>query len=148
MKIVLLKDVAKIGKAGDVKEVSDGYAKNFLIARGFAAVATNKLLSQLEAKKKEIENKKEAELLKTKELAGKLNNLEIKVPLKIGEDGKSFGSVTIAKIISAVKKAGFDIEKSQVDLEENIKTLGTHDVRLNLGHGVIATIKVVSEAEK
>lgn len=148
MRVVLLRDVVKIGKAGDVKEVSDGYAKNFLIARGFAAVATGKLLNQLEAKKKEIENKKEAELLKIKELAGKLNNLEIMVPLKMGEDGKSFGSVTVAKIISAVKKAGFDIEKSQIDLEENIKTLGVHNVKLNLGHGVIATIKVISEAEK
>lgn len=148
MKIVLLRDVEKIGKVGDIKEVSDGYAKNFLIPRGFASIATNKLLNQIETKKKEIENKKEAELFKIKELAEKLSNLEIKVPLKMGEDGKPFGSVTVMKIISAVKKEGFDIEKSQVDLEENIKTLGVHNVKLNLGHGVIATIKVISEAEK
>lgn len=148
MKIVLLKDVASLGKAGDIKDVSDGYAKNLLIPKKLAVVATDKILNQVELNKKEVERKKQEEIDKAKELGEKLNGLEVKVPLKAGEDGKPFGSVTVIKIIAALKKAGFDIEKNQVDLEENIKTLGVHNVRLGLGHGVHATIKVVAETEK
>ena len=83
-----------------------------------------------------------------KALGEKLNGLEIKVPLKAGEDGKPFGSVTVIKIREALKKAGFDIEKSQINLDENIKTLGSHSVKLSIGHGVEATIKVAAETEK
>lgn len=148
MKIVLLRDVESLGKAGDIKDVSDGYAKNLLIPKKLAVVATGKILSQVETGKKQIEKKKQEEINKSKELGEKLNGLEIKVPLKAGEDGKPFGSVTVIKIQTAIKKAGFDIEKSQVNLDENIKTLGSHNVKLNLGHGVEAIIKVVAESEK
>lgn len=148
MKIILLKDIEKIGKRGDTKEVSDGYAKNFLIPQKLAAVATTDILKKIEKEKKESENKVQGELVKLRETAEKLNGLEVKVPLKIGEDGKPFGSITIIKIISALKKSGFDIEKSQVDLEENIKSMGVQDVKLKLGHGIEATIKVSGEVEK
>lgn len=148
MKIVLLKDVPSLGKAGDIKDVSDGYAKNLLIPKKLAVIATNKILGQVEANKKEVERKKQEEIDRAKGLGEKLNGFEVKVPLKAGEDGKPFGSVTVIKIQSALKKAGFDIEKSQIDLEENIKTLGAHNVKLNLGHAVHAMIKVVAETEK
>lgn len=148
MKIVLLKDVKNIGRAGDIKEVSDGYAKNFLIPQKMAVLATVQILSRIEAERKSLEHKKESEAGAAKELGEKLNGFEVKVPLKAGEDGKPFGSVTVTKIISALKKANFDIDKFQVDLKENIKTLGSHNVKLDLGHGVEATIKVVAEAEK
>lgn len=148
MKIVLLKDVTGLGKAGDIKDVSDGYAKNLLIPKKLAVVATVKILSQVETNKKEVERKKQEEIDNTQKLGEKLNGFEVKVPLKAGEDGKPFGSVTVIKIIAGLKKAGFDIEKNQVDLEENIKTLGAHDVKLNLGHGIHATIKVIAETEK
>lgn len=148
MKIVLLKDVAKIGRSGDIKEVSDGYARNFLIPNKLAALATSSILGKIEAEKKSKEHKEVEETNKAKVLADKLKSIEVKVPLKAGEDGKPFGSVTTTKIIASLKKAGFDIEKSQVLLEDNIKTLGAHDVKLNLGHGISATIKVVAESEK
>jgi len=148
MKIVLLKDVEKLGKLGDIKDVSDGYAKNFLFPKGLAGLATSKLLGQIEVKKKEAENKIQKELAIIKDQADKINGIEVRVPLKIGEDGKSFGSVTVTKIISAVKKAGFDIDKSRIDLKDSIKTLGSHNVRLDFGHGIEATIKYFSESEK
>lgn len=148
MKIVLLQDVEKLGKLGDIKDVSDGYAKNFLLPRGLAGLATGKLLGQIEAKKKEAENKRQKELAIIRDQADKFNGIEVKVPLKIGEDGKPFGSVTVTKIISALKKAGFDIDKSQIDLKDSIKTLGSHNVKLDFGHGIEATINVVSESEK
>lgn len=148
MKIILLKDIQKLGKRGDIKEVSDGYAKNLLIPQKLAAVATSDILKKIEKEKKESENKAQEELAKLREAAEKLNGFEVKVPLKMGEDGKPFGSITVIKIVSALKKAGFDIEKSQVDLEENIKSMGANDVKLKLGHGIEATIKVSGEAEK
>lgn len=148
MKIVLLKDVKNIGKMGDIKEVPDGYAKNFLIPQKSAALATAQLLARIESDKKAIERKKNDEISQAKELGEKLKGLEIKVPLKTGGDGKPFGSVTVTKVISSLKKAGFDVDKSQVLLDENIKTLGSHNVKLNLGHGVEATIKIVAEVEK
>lgn len=147
MKIILLKDVEKLGRAGDVKDVSDGYAKNLLIPKELAVIATEKLLNQLEIKKRGVENEKQKELGKLQELAGKLKGLEIKLSLKAGEDGKPFGSITPSKIISGLKKSGLDIEKSQIDLKENIKTLGSHSVKLNLGYGVESNIKVVAEKE-
>lgn len=147
MKVILLKDIEKLGRAGDIKEVSDGYAKNLLIPRGLAAIATSRLLSRIEIEKRETENKKQKEILKLKELAEKLNSLEIKIPLKAGDDGKSFGSITSTKLVSAFKKAGFDIDKSQIEMKENIKTLGLHNVKLNLGYGVEPVIKVIAESE-
>lgn len=148
MKIILLKDVQKIGKRGDIKEVSDGYAKNLLIPQKLAAVATANILNKIEKETKEAEKKAQEELAKLKEMADKLNGFEVKVPLKMGEDGKPFGSITVIKIVSALKKAGFDIEKSQVDLEENIKSMGVRDVKLKFGHNIETTIKVSAEAEK
>lgn len=148
MKIILLKDVEKLGKRGDIKEVSDGYAKNLLIPQKMAAIATSDILKKIEKEKKEAENKVQGELSKLKGVAEKLNGFEVKIPLKMGEDGKPFGSITVIKIISALKKSGFDIEKSQIDLEENIKTMATQDVKLKFGHGIEAVIKVSAEAEK
>lgn len=148
MKIVLLKDVESLGRAGDVKDVSDGYAKNLLIPKKLAVVATEKMLSQVEAGKKQVEVKKQEEVDRVKVLGEKLNGFEINVPLKAGEDGKPFGSVTVIKIQAALKKAGFDVEKNQINLDENIKTLGSHKVKVSLGHGIDATIKVSAETEK
>lgn len=148
MKIILLKDIQKLGKRGDIKEVSDGHAKNLLIPQKLAAVATADILKRIEKENKEAEKKAQEELAKLKEMAEKLNGFEVKVPLKMGEDGKPFGSITVIKIISVLKKAGFDIEKSQIDLEENIKSMGSRDVKLKFGHGVETMIKVSGEAEK
>lgn len=148
MKVVLLQNVANIGKKGDIKEVSDGYAKNFLIPQKLAVLATTQILGRIEAEKKALEHKKEVAAGHAKEIGEKLNGFEVKVPLKAGEDGKPFGSVTVTKVISALKKAGFDVEKSQVLMKENIKTLGAHNIKIDLGHGVEATVKVVAEAEK
>lgn len=147
MKIILLQDIKALGKKGDTKEVPDGYGRNFLIPRKLAALATPFIVNQIAIKKKQEEEQKQEEAIKARELAIKLKGQEIKVPIKAGENGKAFGSVTASKIVSALKKAGFDINKSQIVLEHAIKTLGVHNVEIDLGNSVKTEIKVIVEAE-
>lgn len=143
----MLQDIKTLGKRGDIKNVNDGYARNFLIPQKLAALATLSIISQMESKKKQEEKIKQEEMKKTEELSAKLKAVELKISLKAGLDGKSFGSVTAVKIISALKKSGFDIDKSQILLERPIKTLGTHNVQIDLGNDVKTGMKITVEPE-
>lgn len=142
MKVILLADVKKVGKKGEIKEVSDGYARNFLIARNLAVMASKDSLKVLD-KEKEAEAQKQAELKKeAEELASKMENmtLEFKVNAK---NGVVFNSVSTKQIQDALRKQGIVIDKRKIIDHEPITSLGYNRVKIELYKGVIGTIKVL-----
>ena len=142
MKVILLADVKKVGKKGEIKEVSDGYARNFLIARHLAVMASNDSLKVLD-KEKDAEAQKQAELKKeAEELASKMENmtLEFKVNAK---NGVVFNSVSTKQIQDALRKQGIVIDKRKIIDHEPITSLGYNRVKIELYKGVIGTIKVL-----
>ena len=142
MIIILLKDVENIGKKYEVKEVKDGYARNFLIPQGLAKLATKQNLKKLELQK-EIEGKEAEDGLKEiQSLASEIDGQEVIITVKIGEEGQLFESITPQKILEGLKKLGFDIKKRQIELQEQIKTLGEFPVKIKLEHNLEAEITV------
>ena len=151
MKVLLIKDVKSLGKAGDVKEVKDGYGRNFLIAKGFAKLATDEVIKEYQEKKAKEEKEKEEELKRLKELAKKLDKLEIVITKKAGENGHIFGAVTKDEIAEALKKQhNIEIDKKHITdkKEKAIKSIGEHEVDLKLGNGIHATLHVDVVGEK
>ncbi|MEE8588252.1 MAG: 50S ribosomal protein L9 [Sulfurimonadaceae bacterium] len=148
MKVLLIKDVKGLGKAGEVKEVKDGYGQNFLVGKGLAKVATNEVLKKhASAERKKAENEAQ-EIEGLKELAEKLDKLKVTVSKKLGNTGHLFGSVTKDEIAHALKdQHGIEIDKKHINHKEAIKITGTHDLDFKLGHGMHATIhlEVVGE---
>ena len=142
MKVILLADVKKQGKKDQIINVSDGYAKNFLIKNGLAVQATEtstkRLEKELDIKKKE----EEANIEACKELAEKLKNKEIIIKVKTGEKDKVFGTVSSKQICEELKKMGFEIDKKKINVTYPLDTLGTHIVKLNLHKKVEGEIKV------
>lgn len=142
MRIILLKDVENIGKKYEVKEVKDGYARNFLIPQGLAEPATEQSLKKLELQKEIEEKEAEEELKKIQALASNINGQEVAITVKIGEENQLFESITPQKILEGLKKLGFDIKKRQIELAEPIKTLGEFPVKIKLEHNLEAEITV------
>ena len=139
--------MSALGKKGDIKNVPDGYARNFLLKRELAITATEEAMSELERQKTSDQRKKEKELAQLRELSKKLNGLTLKTTLKLGERGDAFGSVSQTKIISFLEEKGFHIGKSNIVLEHPIKTLGEHKVKIKLEHGLEVEIKLTIEKE-
>ncbi|MCM1370738.1 MAG: 50S ribosomal protein L9 [Clostridium sp.] len=145
MKVVFLKDVKGQGKKGEIKNVSDGYANNFLIKQNYAVPATKtsiKILEEQNEQEKinEIQKRKECEELKTK-----IENLKIKIPVTTGKEDKVFGSVSTKSIIAELKQKKIDIDKKQLKLDIPLSTLGFHKVEINLYKDInaILTIELV-----
>ncbi|SHH19937.1 50S ribosomal protein L9 [Thermosipho atlanticus] len=143
MKVVLLKDVHKIGKKGEVKNVSDGYARNYLIPKKLAVEATPEILKKLELEKQR-QLEKEKELKKeSQELLKQFQKQLYKIEVKAGGSGKLFGALTSADIANAVfKKTGKYVDKKWIVLDKPIKKLGLYDVTVKLPGGVSGIIKV------
>jgi len=148
MKVILLKDVKKIGKKYEVKEVKDGHARNFLIPQGLVKQATSEALDWL-AVQKEIEEKKAEEgLKKTQDTASKIDGLELVIPVKVGEKDELFEKITAQKIAEKMEESGFEIKKSQVLLPEPINELGEFTVKIKFEHNLEPEIKVIVTEEK
>lgn len=148
MKVVLLQDVEKLGKKYEVKEVKDGYARNFLLPKGLVKLATKEALKWLETQK-EIEVKKaEIELKKVQELASVIDGQEVVIPVKIGSEGQLFESVTLQKIFDRLKELGFEVKRNQIALAEPIKGLGEFPIKIKFNHNLEAEIKVIITEEK
>ncbi|AAM25879.1 MULTISPECIES: 50S ribosomal protein L9 [Caldanaerobacter] len=147
MKVILVKDVKNVGKAGEVVNVSDGYGRNYLIPKGLAIEATESNLKMLNEKKKAEERKRQQELEQAKELAQKLSKVGVTLKVKAGENGKLFGSVTSKDVEEALKEKGFEIDKKKIVLPENIKTTGTYYAEIKLYQGVTAKVQVDVVAE-
>ncbi|MFV9568765.1 50S ribosomal protein L9 [Thermoanaerobacter mathranii] len=147
MKVILVKDVKNIGKAGEIVNVSDGYGRNYLLPRGLAIEATESNIKVLNEKKKAEEKKRQQELEEAKKLAQDLSNISLVLKVKAGENGKLFGSVTSKDVEKALKEKGFDIDKKKISFDESIKTTGTYYVDIKLYQGVTAKVKVDVVAE-
>lgn len=141
MQVIFLKDLKGQGKKGEIKTVSDGYAKNFLIAKGYAVKKTETSLNILEKQNDEAK-KKDDELRKNaKELANKLSKLTIEFKVKCGKNGKIFGSISSKQIKEKLNELGIDIDKKQI-VTEIINTMGYHNVNLDLYKDIKGILKV------
>jgi large subunit ribosomal protein L9 len=143
MRVVLRADVGGVGKKGDILDVADGYARNYLIAKGMAFRATDGVVSQAQAMRRarDLKDARDREAAET--IARKLVPTVIRVPAKAGAEGKLFGSVTTTDLVSAVsQQAGVDLDRRRVHLDEPIKTLGTHTVPVKLHSDVEFPITV------
>lgn len=147
MKIILLQDVQKLGHKYDIKDVSDGYARNFLIPNKLAESATENALSRLQKTKEQGAAKAEGELRKMQAVAGKIDGLEMEIKEKMAEDGTLFGSIGAQKIADKLKEAGLEVNKSQIKLGKPIKEKGEYEVKIDFGHNLESQIKVIVIAE-
>lgn len=144
MKIILLQDVKNLGKKGEVKEVAEGYARNFLFARKLAEVATQSGVKNVEIAKKQQIEKDQIDLQKTQELAEQLEGKAITIFAK-DKDGKLFGSVQAKSIVKELEKENIFISEKSVVLENPIKELGEYEVKIELDHKIEAMISVIIE---
>lgn len=142
MKIILRQDFEQLGKLGDLVEVKDGFARNFLIPRKIGYVATKGNLKTLEEEKKQHSDREKKELHQAEKLAAELEKTSVTLKMKVGEDEKLFGSVTSQMIADALKEHGLTVDKRTVQLEESIKALGIYTVDIRLAAGVTAKVKV------
>lgn len=143
MKVILVDDVKKLGKKGDVVNVADGYARNFLIPRGLAVEATPGRMKELQKQKEKESELRAQEEKQARELAGKLENIKVTIPVKVGEAGKLFGAVSNKDIVEVLnKKHNIKLDKKKVILKEPIKSLGTYPVTIKLHPKVQAKLDV------
>ncbi|HPV62471.1 MAG TPA: 50S ribosomal protein L9 [Fervidobacterium sp.] len=146
MKVVLLQDVPKLGKRGQIVTVSDGYARNFLIPKGVVKEATDAVLKELEMQREEERKRHEALRKANEELLAELHKYVFKVQAKAGEGGKLFGSLTNANIAEEISKViGRDFDKRWIILDAPLKSTGLYDVTVKLPGGVSGKIKVEVE---
>ena len=148
MQVILLKDIDKVGKKFEVKEVKDGYARNFLIPQGLAKPATKEALLWLETQKGIVEKKAEDELKEIQQVASAIDDQEVMIQVKVGDDDQLFESITPQKITEKLKEAGFEIKKSQIQLSEPIKEVGEFPVKIKFEHNLEAEIKVIVTKEE
>jgi len=142
MKVLLKADVPKIGKKGELLEVKEGYARNFLFPNGLAVEASGGTLKQYEEEKKAGERRKAKEKEEARLLGEKLKGITITLRHKAGDEGRLFGSITSAEIAEAVKQKGFDIEKKQIHLDEPIRLVGKHEAKVKLHTDVTVSLNV------
>ncbi len=147
MKIILLKDVAKIGRKGEIKEVSDGFAKNFLIAKKLATVATAEVQAKIAKETKEAKERDTRQASKMTELQSELQKRTFTVHVKTGDKGQIFGGAHEKDIVAAINaKMGTHFDKHTIQLKHPLKTLGEHTVTVKLGHGQETQTKIKLEA--
>lgn len=147
MKVILLQDFKGQGKKGEVVDVNEGYARNFLIKKGLAEIATASKLNDLTQKKSAADFHKSEEIKATKLLAEQIKGKAFTVKIKAGQNGKVFGSVTGGNIADALTAAGYNVDKKKIILPQPIKTLGTYNIDLKLMEGITSKIVVVVVAE-
>ena len=142
MRVILRKNIEKLGKAGDVVEVKNGYARNFLFPQNLALPSTPGNLKRVEDEKRVLMKKQEKIKEEAENLAKKLEKKSITIPVQVGEKEQMFGSVTAQDIANVLKQEGFSIDKNQIDLSEPIKSLGIYNVKINIHPGVTPVIRV------
>ncbi|MDP4174371.1 MAG: 50S ribosomal protein L9 [Bacteroidota bacterium] len=141
MKVILRKNFEQLGQIGDIVDVKDGFARNFLIPRNIAFAAQKGNMKALEEEKKQLAKKKVKELQAAEKLAGELEKISVTIPVKVGEEDKIFGTVTNQMIADAIKEKGYDIDKRRIEIVEPIKSLGIYSVNIKLHPTVTAVVK-------
>lgn len=147
MKIILKKEVDKLGEIGDMLIVKDGYARNYLIPKGLAVRATDGMLKAIEIEKKQKAFKIERERKAARELAESLERLLLNVKVKAGEEGRLYGTVTTQMIADRLKSKGFEIDRKQITIDPPIKQVGKYEVAVKLYSDVVAKLNLEVEAE-
>ena len=148
MKIILKKEVANLGEAGEVVNVKTGYALNYLVPQGFATIATPSALKQHEETIRQRAHKEAKIVADAQAFADKLSAMNLTIPVKVNAEGKIFGSVTAKEIAQALEEQGYTVDKHAVALKDPIKQLGRQMVDIKLYNGLSARINVVVEADK
>lgn len=144
MKVLFVKEVQGTARAGDVKEVAPGYARNYLLPKRLAVVADERAIEQIKQREEATRRRAEKTLTDAREVATRLRKLTVTIYAKTGEAGRLFGSVTNADIATQLKReAGLDIDKRKIEVEPPIKTLGPHEVTVQLHTEVRETLRVV-----
>ena len=144
MKVILLEDVKGTGKQGDVVNVSDGYARNFLLKKNLAKEATKSAVNEINQQKESQRIKEAALKAKAEELASEVNEMSVTIYAKTGEGERLFGSISVADIAKAIKKEyDIDIDKKKITLNDHIKLLGEYECKVKLYAGVSANLKVI-----
>ena len=146
MKIILKKEVASLGEAGDIVEVKTGYALNYLVPQGFAAVGTPSAIKQHEETLRQRAHKEAKLVADAQALAAKIEAVAVKIAAKVGETGKLYGAVTAAQVAEAIANAGIEVDKKNVTIPE-IKELGEFEAKVKCYKGVFANVKVEVVAE-
>ena len=148
MKVILTEDVKSLGKKGEIVEVSDGYARNFILKKKKGVEANSKNLNDLKLKKAKEDKIAQEQYEAAVELGKKIESGQIEVSIKTGEGGKAFGSIASKEIATEVKaQMGLDVDKKKVQLKDAIKTLGTHTVPVKLHPKVTVDLKVIVTEE-
>lgn len=148
MKVLLTKDVKGVGKTGEIKEVADGYGKNFLIGKGLALAATHEVLKKYESDQRKKAANDAAEIERLNTIKAGLADIKVVIIKKLGNTGHLFGSVTKEEIADALQvQHGIEIDKKELDAKHGIKTTGLHDLDLKLGHGIHATLHLEIKGE-
>lgn len=148
MRIFLLKDVEKIGLAGEIIKVKEGFGQNFIIPRKLGVEVTEQNEGQFKTRIKHVEHRKEVIASKTSMLAEKIKALTVQMKRKVHDEGKLFGSVTPCEIVEALAAKGVSVSKSQVDFGKSIKTTGSHEVKIKLSSKLQPSFTLVITADK
>lgn len=142
IKVILKNDVAGLGKSGDVKQVKDGYARNYLLPRQLALIATECNLKNVEIEQKKMQAKRVLEIKKAQEFAGRLSNLSVTITVEVNEDGKPYGGLSVQDIAKAIQAEGVEVDKKSIVLETPLKELGIYDVNVKLHPEVLTKVKI------
>lgn len=149
MKVVLLQDVPRLGKAGEVKEVADGYGRNFLLPRGLAEFASPALLKRAEEQLQAEARRQRIADVELASLAQSIEGIEVSIKAKVGAQGRLYGAITSGDIADVLHRViGQDVDKKKIELEEPIHQLGEYEVVVRLSKELVPTIRVVVEEEK
>lgn len=147
MKVLLIKDVYKLGRAGDIKRVADGYGRNFLIAQGFATLATEGAMKHVQRIKSQAEIRRTAQNEELKGLADQIKGVTLTFPSKAGETGKLYGSITTQDIATALsEQTRFEVKRQQVDMQP-IRALGEYTAHIRLTMDLVPEIKIIVHRE-
>jgi large subunit ribosomal protein L9 len=147
MKIILLSDINKLGSTGDVLTVKDGYARNYLLPRKFAIIATASNLKQLQSIKERALNEKEQKLQQLKVVADSINYAELIFVRKVDENGHLYGSVSETDIVHGLAEKGIEVHRNMVEMEHHLKEIGDFKVQVTLAKDIVASLSVKVEQE-
>ena len=148
MKVILREDVEKLGKAGDVVKVADGYGRNYLIPRQLALLANLRNMKTLEHDRRVIETRAKKARKAAEDVAASISGMTLSIPARAGEEGKLFGAVTSRDIAEALEAKGVKVDRKAVQLEEPIKQLGDYKVKIRIAAEVVPEISVTVTAEE
>ena len=145
MKVVFVESVSGVAEVGDVKEVANGHAKNYLLPKGFAVPATKEELKRVESRKRAEAKRREEQIAESQGIAGTIEGVSLVFAKKVTSKGNIYGSVSNVAIQQELKSLGHNVDKSMIKLEEPLRQLGEHEVEIELGRDAIARIKVTIE---